>query len=273
MIALLRRVVLAIALAVGLAGSAQAKATKEIILIGGNTPHGPAVHDAQGVVAALKRYLDSSPDVRAMKRVTVVAYPKGWPTDPHAFDRAATIVWYFDGLDHHPLRDATRRTQLVALMRRGVGLVTFHQASTLLPTDRGIDLGQWLGGARYGMVDRTVETVAFIPAPHPISRGVRPFTYRDEFYPSIVFGRLPVKPVLTGMLHLEADPTAPATARTVAWAFERPGGGRSFGFTGLHYFAALDQPDLRKLLLNAIVWSAGIDVPKNGITSGASVGE
>ena len=55
--------------------------------------------------------------------------------------------------------------------------------------------------------------------------------------------------------------------RTVAWAFERPGGGRSFGFTGLHYLASLDQPELRKLLLNAIVWTAGIEVPKEGITS------
>lgn len=268
MIVLLRRLVLAIALAVGLPGGAQALATKEIILIGGDTPHGPGVHDAQGVVTALKRYLDSSPDIRAMKNVAVVAYPKGWPTDPHAFDRAATIVWYFDGLEHHPLLDAARRVQLAALMRRGVGLVTFHQASTLLPADRGIDLGKWLGGARYGMVDRTVETAAFAPRPHPISRGVRPFAYRDEFYPSIAFGAAPVTPILTGLLHLEADPAAPATKRTVAWAFDRPGGGRSFGFTGLHYLAALDQLELRKLLLNAIVWSARIEVPRYGIVSG-----
>ncbi|MBS0479635.1 MAG: ThuA domain-containing protein [Proteobacteria bacterium] len=264
---MLRRALLVLAVAVLLPSAALAKPAKEIVLIGGDTPHGPFVHDARAVITTLKRYLETSPDIRAMKDVAITAYPDGWPTDPHALDRAATIVWYFDGLDHHPLLDAARRARFEELMRRGVGLVTFHQASTLLPADRGIDLGRWLGGARYGMVDRTVETVAFTPAPHPVSRGVRPFAYRDEFYPTLAFGSAPVTPILTGMLHLEANPAAPATKRTVAWAFERPGGGRSFGFTGLHYSAALDQPELRKLLLNAIVWTAGIKVPRAGIRS------
>lgn len=268
MIALLRRVMLVLAVAVLLPSGALAKPVKEIVLIGGNAPHGPFVHDSRGVVALLKHYLETSPDIRAMKDVAIVAYPDGWPRDRHALDHAATIVWYFDGLERHPLLDPARRAQFAALMRRGVGLVTFHQASTLLPADRGIDLGRWLGGARYGMVDRTVETVAFTPAPHPISRGVQPFAYRDEFYPSIAFGAAPVASILTGMLHLEANPAAPPTKRTVAWAFERAGGGRSFGFSGLHYTAALDQPELRKLLMNAIVWSARIDVPRDGIRSG-----
>jgi hypothetical protein len=34
------------------------------------------------------------------------------------------------------------------------------------------------------------------------------------------------------------------------------------------HLIALDQPELRKLLLNAIAWTTGIEVPKGGIRSG-----
>lgn len=261
-----RLLIAALALLVAAPCSATGQESRTIVLIGGDTPHNPGVHDASGVVTLLARYLESSPEIRA-DGISVVAYPDGWPRDPRALDHAATLVWYFDGLDHHPLNDPAHRRQIARLMRRGVGLVTFHQASTLLPAERRSDLVHWLGGARYGMVDRTVETATFVPAAHAITRGVAPFAYRDEFYPSIRFGSAAVTPILTASLHLEAAPNARPSVRTVAWAFERPGGGRSFGFTGLHYLASLDQPQLRKLLLNAIVWSAGIDVPADGITS------
>jgi len=246
---------------------------KTIVLIGGNTPHGPYVHDYQDGIPLLAGYLLASPEIRAMKNVTIKAYPNGWPTDRGALDKASTVVWYFDGLEHHPMLDAGRRADFERLMRRGVGLVTFHQASTLLPADTSIPLISWLGAARYGMVDRTVETVAFTPANHPIARGVKPFAYRDEFYPTVRFGRDPVIPILTASLHLEAAPAAAPTMRTVAWAFERPGGGRSFGFTGFHYLVAVDQADLRKLLLNAILWTAGIEVPKEGVSAMPQAGE
>jgi hypothetical protein len=255
----------ALLLAIG-APTEAAGPLKTIVLIGGNTPHGPLVHDAQNGILRIERYLRTSPEVRASGNVAIKAFPSGWPDDPHALEDAATIVWYFDGLEHHPLLDGRRRARFEKLMRRGVGLVTFHQASTLPPDDTAIDLVTWLGAARYGMVDRTTEIVAFKPASHPISRGVKPFTYRDEFYPTLRFGDAPVAPILSGWLHLEAAPTAPPTERRVAWAFERPGGGRSFGFTGFHYLAALDQPDLRKLLLNAIVWTAGLEVPSDGVS-------
>jgi len=53
----------------------------------------------------------------------------------------------------------------------------------------------------------------------------------------------------------------------VAWAYERPGGGRGVGFTGGHYHWNWGHDDLRKLMLNAIVWTAGADVPRNGVAS------
>jgi hypothetical protein len=51
----------------------------------------------------------------------------------------------------------------------------------------------------------------------------------------------------------------------LAWTFERPNGGRSFCFSGLHYLTAFDQPQLKKMLLNAICWTSGLTVPPQGV--------
>jgi hypothetical protein len=49
------------------------------------------------------------------------------------------------------------------------------------------------------------------------------------------------------------------------WAFERPDGGRSFGFTGGHTHANWGDPNQRKIVLNALLWMAKVDVPKDGV--------
>jgi type 1 glutamine amidotransferase len=51
----------------------------------------------------------------------------------------------------------------------------------------------------------------------------------------------------------------------MAWVTERPDGGRAFGFTGGHFHKNWGDENFRKLVLNAIVWTAKIPVPKNGI--------
>lgn len=247
-------------------------ASKTIVLIGGAKSHGPVEHDFPNGIQLLKDFLGSSPDIQALKNVSVHAYPEGWPKDETVLQNASTIVWYFDGVEVHPLLDANRRALFERLMMKDIGLVTLHQASTLPQDDKSIDLLKWLGGARYGKFDRTVEMIEFKPAAHPISRGVGSFAYLDEFYPTIRYSDK-VVPILTGKLHVQFQQgqpivTTPAELRPVAWAFERPAGGRSFGFTGLHYLVGLDQPQLRKLLLNAIVWTARIDVPMSGVRSG-----
>jgi hypothetical protein len=50
----------------------------------------------------------------------------------------------------------------------------------------------------------------------------------------------------------------------VAWAYERPEGGRAFTFTGAHLHASFAEEGYRRLLTNGILWSAGIEVPKEG---------
>ena len=54
----------------------------------------------------------------------------------------------------------------------------------------------------------------------------------------------------------------------VAWAFVRGDGkGRGFGFTGAHYHKNWANDNARKVVLNAIIWTAKVEVPENGVES------
>ena len=56
-------------------------------------------------------------------------------------------------------------------------------------------------------------------------------------------------------------------AEVVGWVYERPGGGRGFGFTGMHTHWNWAQDSFRKSVLNALVWIAGAEVPAGGVPS------
>jgi type 1 glutamine amidotransferase len=72
-------------------------------------------------------------------------------------------------------------------------------------------------------------------------------------------------------------PTYTAYLRTVTssamlmgycvWAVERAGGGRGFGFTGGHYHDNWGNDAFRKVVLNALLWVAKVDVPTGGVES------
>jgi hypothetical protein len=53
----------------------------------------------------------------------------------------------------------------------------------------------------------------------------------------------------------------------LAWCVERADGGRGFGFTGGHYHNGWADDNMRKLILNALVWTAKLEVPKDGIST------
>jgi hypothetical protein len=53
----------------------------------------------------------------------------------------------------------------------------------------------------------------------------------------------------------------------MAWAYERPDGGRGFGFTGLHLHDNLGNDSFRTVLMNAVAWVSKLDVPESGVPS------
>jgi hypothetical protein len=53
----------------------------------------------------------------------------------------------------------------------------------------------------------------------------------------------------------------------VAWASEAPNGARGFGFTGGHFHRNWGDENMRRVVLNAILWVAKADVPANGVSA------
>ncbi len=255
-------------------------ADKKIVLIAGKPSHGPGDHEHNAGVQLLKKCLDNVAGVKAEVQLN------GWPENDQIFAGASTIVLYMDGGGNHPALQADRLEKLGALMKKGVGLVCLHYA--VEPT---IEKGEkefldWIGGAFE--VNKSVNPhwdADFKTLPtHPITRGVKPFAINDEWYFNMRFreGMKGVTPILTAIptpdtMNRPDDSHAgnPAVRemvknremQTVAWACERADGGRGFGFTGGHVHNNWGNENFRKTALNAILWTAKIEVPKNGVES------
>jgi hypothetical protein len=119
---------------------------------------------------------------------------------------------------------------------------------------------------------------------HAITRGVHPIQITDEWYFHMRFhdGMKGVLPILSTVPpestmsrpdgpH-EGNPAVREAVKRgepqiVAWACERPDGGRGFGFTGGHFHKNWGNDDVRKLVLNAILWTAKVEVAAAGVES------
>ncbi len=55
--------------------------------------------------------------------------------------------------------------------------------------------------------------------------------------------------------------------QVVAWAVQRADGGRGFAYTGGHFHKNWANENYRRLVLNALLWTAGVEVPAGGVRS------
>ncbi len=251
-----------------------------IILVGGmKTTLPDAEHDFPDAVLKIGRLIAASPDIQKLNP-NVKIYPVGFPTDLTELDGADVVVLY-GGLQRNaagsfnPLQEPAIEEAMNKLMDRGAGLVALHQSFTV-PADKNHDsLSSWLGGVRISMLDYTTETapITLGNKEHPILNGLSDFELLDEFYPSIEFAKdANYIPLLNANIHVQhrgRDSVfeEPASERVVAWAHERKDGGRAFAFSGGHNLRFLDQPQVRRMVLNAIVWATKNGVPQSGVTT------
>lgn len=237
---------------------------KRIVLLAGKPSHSKTTHAWVADAKLLKHCLETSPNV---KNVRAEIHLNGWPKDPRVLDRADTIVLLSDGFAGHPFFQATERSERMSkLMRRGIGLVCIHYA-VAPPPDSEADLLAWLGGIyKKGYSKNPINTVEVSPAApkHPVCQGWKPYVVKDELYYRLWFGKEAkgVTPILTAML-----PKNQPERQTLAWVVERGDGGRGFGFTGAHYHGNWRREGFRRMVLNAILWTAKMAVPRGGVRS------
>jgi hypothetical protein len=252
-------------------------AEKKIVLLAGKPSHGYGAHEHLAGCRILAETIQN-----AMKNVSCEVYAGGWPEDATVLEDADSIVMYCDGGARHP---ALQQLEAIEkLMQRGVGFVCLHYAVEVPKDHGGPEFLRWLGG--YFETDWSVNphwTAEFVQLPeHAVTRGVKPFAANDEWYFHMRFvpGMHGITPILSAVAPAETmrRPDGPhsgnpavraavaqAQPQHTAWLFERPNGGRSFGFTGGHYHWNWGRQDILKLVCNAIVWTAGVELPANGL--------
>ena len=253
---------------------------KRIVMIAGKPSHGPGEHEHRAGLLLFQKCLAGFPGVR------VEVYTNGWPADAGVFKGAAAVVIYSDGGAGHPALQDGHLPQLDALMKQGVGLACIHYAVEPTTEKGQREFLDWIGGCFE--VNRSVNPTwaadfKSLPA-HPVTRGVKSFALRDEWYFFMRFreGMQGVTPVLVAVAPAgtmnrpdgphEGNPAVRAAVQrgepqTVAWASERADGGRGFGFTGGHYHRNWGDDNFRKVVLNGILWVAKVEVPPDGVAS------
>ena len=232
------------------------KGKTKILFIAGTSVFKPGEHDYIGGCRELMKSVSATKDV-----VPVLALD--WPAKPETWNDVAAVVFFFDGAEKHQAVAKGRSAQIDELMKKGAGLVQLHQTADYPDafTDKAIS---WAGGAwKKGMGKRAhwVETFKEFPS-QPVFSGVGAFTIDDGWLWNIKFveGMKGITPLLRTVDPKKKDDPK-ADAAIIAWAYERPGGGKSVTFTGGHLHKSLDDANYRRFLTNSILWSAGIHSP------------
>jgi type 1 glutamine amidotransferase len=241
------------------------KLTK-IVLVAGSRSHGPGDHEFFAGTTILMNMLKQTPGVWP------VMARDGWPKNENIFKGAKAVVFYMDGRGGHPIVKNNRMELVQKLIDQKAGFVNLHYA---VDYDKkpGERILTWMGGFYDAEISINPHWDAkFEKFPdHPIARGVKPFTIRDEWYYNMRFvpDMKGVTPILraTPPDNTRRTPDSakhPGREEIVAWAYDRQDGGKGFGFTGGHTHKNWGNENFRRLVVNAILWSAGVEVPDTG---------
>ncbi len=259
-------------------GSADA-ADKKILLIAGRPSHGPGDHEFRAGCLLLKKCLDGVPGIKAE------VHEMGWPKDDKAFEGADAILIYADGGGGHPAIKPERLKLINELVKKGVGIGCAHYGVEVPKGEPGAALQEWIGGHyEHAFSVNPMWSPEFKEFPnHPVANGVKPFSVLDEWYFNMRFrdGMKGVTPILVakpsdavrgGPYVFPRGPyphiqEAKGRDETMMWMATRPEGGRGFGFTGGHKHVNWGNDNFRKVVLNALLWIAKADVPKEGVAS------
>lgn len=244
-----------------------------IVLIAGKPSHPSGQHEFNAGAILLARALNqqSSLDVH------VHVVHNGWPNDESVFEGAKAIVIYSDGNQKHPTMG--HEATLDAMIDKGVGLMCMHYGVEVPPGPRGEYFKKWIGGHYEAGFSCNPHWTAMVTPrdQHPISRGVSVFPANDEWYYNMRFADAKVTGVLNAKPSRErinryvhwtpAGKKTLGTTQALMWSIQRSDGGRGVGFTGGHWHRNWAIDNFRTAVLNAIVWTAKMDVPEGGVRS------
>lgn len=248
-----RVLVICLALLAILATNSRAEDAKptKILLIGKQPDHPWGSHMYLHTCGVLSKCLEQT------KGVTTVISDE-WPKDAKTLEGVKAIVVYTSP-GAELLLGGPHREEVDRTMKRGVGLVTIHWASSVRKKNLERLGDRWLtylGGtwvSNVGISTGKSQLKQLLPK-HPICRGWQEYELHDEFY---------LNPTIA-----DAEPLLQVSANgkdvTVGWVHERKDGGRAFGTTLGHFYRNFQIDAFRRMITNGILWTAHLDVPEEG---------
>jgi hypothetical protein len=262
------------------AGQRAATGVKKIVFVADTAPHG-ARGNHEFVAGAM--YLATQINKDYPKAWATVYTIQHWPKDLTGIDDI--VVLLNDG--GSAVNPAVKKA-----IAAGAGFMAIHYGVEVSKGERGNAYLNWIGGyfeTFWSVNPHWNANFKEIPK-HETTRGVRPFTANDEWYYHMKFvdgmkGVTPILYDLPPLTTLESSPGVPrkteshgfnpdvykdvkaGKTQVMAWAYDRPDGGRGFGFTGYHNHSNLGIDSFRTLLLNAVAWTAKLPVPETGVAS------
>lgn len=217
--------------------------------------HPKETHEYQLGQRILKRELDKF----ASLEVSLVNADEPWKDGPELLAKADGVVLFLSEGARWLNADTRRLEAFKASAKRKAGLAVLHWGMGTKDANNIAPFVDLFGGC-HGGPDRkykVLETkVSLADKAHPIVRGLADFKARDEFYYELKHAKN-----WTPLINATID----GADHPVAWTLVRDGGGRSFGFSGLHFHENWQLPAYRRLATQGVLWTLDETIPNEGI--------
>ena len=209
---------------------------KTLLLLGQSPDgHPPQTHEYKAGLEVLAKLLAPLPDVQ----VQIVNADEPWADGPELLTSADGAVLFLAEGAKWIQTDPRRYQAFAQFASRGGGLSVLHWGMGTPRPNRSNDSSSCSAlatAARTASIRLSIPKLRVVDAAHAATSGLADFRVRDEFY-----YRLKRVVPETG-LHPLVQAVIDGQPQMVAWAYDRPDGGRSFGFSGLHFHANWQSP-------------------------------
>lgn len=232
---------------------------KRLLMLGQKPDsHPKSTHEYMAGCRLIAKYLERQRGIQ----VVVVQADSPWEDGPELLDGADGAFLFLSEGAKWVSADDRRLAAFQRLARRGGALSCLHWG---MGTKDAAPVGNYISlfGGCHGGPDRKYKYADFTFSPiatrHPIVSGVGPVEVHEEFYYNLKFPTDEAGHTKLVQAHIDGVDYA------VSWAWERPAGGRSFGFTGMHYHENWKRLEYRRLVVQGILWTLNEPIPATGL--------
>ncbi len=236
-------------------------APKRLLVLGQKPDgHPPGTHEYMPGARLVTALMNDRKGVK----VTIAQADNPWPEGLALIAKADGIVLFLNEGGRFIQDDPKRAKAFATFAKRGGGLVVYHWGMGAKQVEHVGPFLELFGGCHGGPNRKytVVKEARFqVAAPkHPAVADIKSFELPfEEFYYQLKVPKSPKH--WTPLVRVPIE----GSTETVGWAWQRPDGGRSFGYSGLHFHVNWRHEQYRRLIAQAVLWTLKLPVPKDGV--------